>query len=413
MAAAPDPADPRASSGWFHSIDSPQVRHAGRDLLSLALMDARNHSLHLLTQFEGAPWPVQARALWLAGHAGWFAEAWIDRNTQRALGTACPPQPMRLASIEPQADRWWDMAAGGAVAPAAPGQPDFETTRAYLRETLEGTLELLEKAPDSDAALYFYRLALFHEDLVGERLITLAQALGVTLPLAPPQGLTARPPLVLPAMRWLLGSVPGGFVFDNEKWAHEVALPEFEIDAQPVRWAQFVEFVEDGGYDRAECWMPEGWQWLQQLASTEGRRGPRHVEQIGAGAVLQSRFGRPVYAAASQAVMHVTWWEADAWCRWAGRRLPDEGEWEAAAHLAARRGFAWGEVFEWTASRFRPYPGFTPDPWAAYSVPHFGRSRVLRGASFATRSRMKHPKFRGFSAPGDDTGFVGFRSCAR
>ncbi len=402
------------------------MRQAGRDALSLGLIDARNHTLHLLAQHEAAatsPDRVLAPEMghplppWLAGHAGWFSERWIGRNTQRALGSACPSQPVRLASIEPHADFWWELApeTSGRHGPAL---PDFAGTRAYLLETLESSLEMLDKAPESDDALYFYRLALFHEDMVGERLVTLAQTLGVPLALEPPQTTSPREPLGLPATRWQLGSTPGGFVFDNEKWAHAVSVPEFEIDAQPVGWSQYVEFVDDGGYDRAELWHPQGWAWLQAQAAGGGRRGPRHVEQIGvarfggAGAVLQRRFGRMVRLAGHPPVTHVSWWEADAWCRWAGRRLPDEAEWELAAHTAMRRGFRWGDVHEWMAGTLQPWPGFSPDPWADYSQPWFGRARVLRGASFATRMRMKHPKFRGFAPPDHDAGFVGFRSCA-
>jgi EgtB-related family protein len=113
----------------------------------------------------------------------------------------------------------------------------------------------------------------------------------------------------------------------------------------------------------------------------------------------------------SQPVVHVTWHEAQAWCRWAGRRLPTEVEWEAAAQ-AYSRGFVWGSVWEWTASTFGPYPAFHADPWVDYSVPAFGSHRVLRGASFATRQRMRHPKFRRFARPGRDDLFCGFRSCA-
>ncbi len=406
-------------------IDSPAMRQAGRDALSLALIDARNHTLRLLACHEASADTANAAhvasrmaaALRQAGHAGWFAEYWIARNTLRALGSACPAQPPRLASIEPHADLWW----ASDVAPPAqgdPGPPDAAATRAWLRETLETTLELLEKAPDTDDGLYFFRLALFHEDALGERLVELAQNLGVALGLPEPATTAPRSPLGVPATRWELGSAPGGFVFDNEKWAHRVAVPEFEIDAQPVNWAQYIEFVDDGGYDRAELWHPEGWAWLQAEEVTGGRRGPRHVEQIGvarfggAGAVLQRRFGRVVRLAAHHPVTHATWWEADAWCRWAGRRLPDEAEWELAAHLLVGRGFRWGDVLEWTASRFQPYPGFVADPWAAYSAPFFGTARVRRGASWATRQRLKHPKMRWFAPPSHDDAFVGFRSCA-
>jgi iron(II)-dependent oxidoreductase len=195
---------------------------------------------------------------------------------------------------------------------------------------------------------------------------------------------------------------------------HEVAVPEFEIDAQVVTWAQFVEFVDDGGYDRAELWQPLGWQWVQNKAAGEGRRGPRYVDQIGvaSGAVMQTRFGTLQRMLGGQPVMHVTWWEADAWCRWAGRRLPAEVEWEVAAHNAARRGFRWGEVWEWTGTTFHAYPGFIADPYRDYSEPWFGTHKVLRGASFATRARMKNPKYRNFYLPGRDDIFAGFRSCA-
>jgi formylglycine-generating enzyme required for sulfatase activity len=110
--------------------------------------------------------------------------------------------------------------------------------------------------------------------------------------------------------------------------------------------------------------------------------------------------------------MHVSWYEADAWCRWAGRRLPGEAEWEAAAHQGATRGFRFGDVWEWTASTFRPYPGFVAGPWSEYSAPAFGHAKVLRGASFATPAALRSARFRRFEAPERDAGFFGFRSCA-
>ncbi|WP_238344085.1 SUMF1/EgtB/PvdO family nonheme iron enzyme [Ramlibacter lithotrophicus] len=407
------------------SIDATSMRRAGAELLSLALMDARNHALHLLSHFEPAALPDTAPArtqaespLWLAGNIGWLAEYWIGRNPQRALGRGCPAEAVRLSSIEPMADSWFDPAL------VAPGErwglplPGYEAIRVWLLQTLESTLELLEKAPDTDAALYFYRVALFHEELRCEQLVALAQALGVPLKLPLPGGAAARDPVLVPAGRWLLGSPDEGFSFDVERPAHEVAVPEFEIDAQPVAWSQYVEFVQDGGYDRAELWHPQGWEWLAHEVAGEGRRGPRYVEQIGGagGAVLATQFGRPARMAGRQSVLHVTWWEADAWARWAGRRLPTEVEWEMAAHVAHRRGFRWGDVREWTATTLRPWPGFVPDRWTRHTgfeaQPLFGLAKVQRGASFAARARMKHPKFRGFALPERDDAFVGFRTCS-
>jgi ergothioneine biosynthesis protein EgtB len=406
------------------SIDSPDMRRAGRELLSLALMDARNHTLHLMAQYEKALAAVRFAVpcvpelnppLWELGHIGWFQEWWLGRNLQRHRGMACDPAAARLASIEPGADRWWNSSRVAHDHRWTLDLPEPDRIRRYLLDTLESTLELLEKAPEEDAALYFYRLALFHEDMHGEALIYMAQTLGLPLGLSMPAPGPVRDPLLVPATRWQVDSVGGGgFTFDNERQPHEVQVPEFEIDAQPVTWAQYVEFVDDGGYDRPELWQPPGWQWLQARVARDGRRGPRYVEHVGvaSGAVLQTRFGTRRHVSGAQPVMHVSWWEADAWCRWAGRRLPAEVEWEVAAHTAARRGLRWGEVWEWMGTTFRAYPGFTADPYRDYSEPWFGTHKVLRGASFATRARMKHPRYRNFYLPGRDDIFSGFRSCA-
>lgn len=404
------------------------MRQAGRDLLGLALMDARNQTLHLIEQYQqalgglGMDFPCLPELnppLWELGHIGWFQERWIGRNLQRHQGPHGDPLATQLASLLPYADHWWDSSRVPHDSRWSLDLPSLADTKGYLLATLESTLDLLAKTPDEDDALYFYRLALFHEDMHGEAFLYMAQTLGLPLKLALPVPTVAHEPLWVPATRWQLGLDAGhGFTFDNERPAHEVAVPEFEIDAQPVSWSQYVEFVADGGYDRPEFWQPAGWDWLQDKAHSEGRRAPRHVEQIGVargggqGAVLQTLFGQTQRRAGAQSAMHLSWWEADAWCRWAGRRLPTEVEWELAAHTAARRGFRWGEVWEWTGSTFFGYPGFVADPYRDYSEPWFGTHKVLRGASFATRARLKSPKYRNFYLPGRDDIFCGFRSCA-
>jgi ergothioneine biosynthesis protein EgtB len=419
------------SAAW---LDTPLIRRAGREVLSLALMDARNHTLQLASHIERGlellpaadPQSARGQALWLLGEVAWFQERWIARNLQRHLGLRCDPQAARLASILPQADAWWEDAPPAARAHLP--LPQASELRAYLLQTLETTLALLEHAADDDQGLYFFRLCVLHEDLQAERMVELAQTL--QLPLERPlvqafavPAVAQREPLWLPACTWLLGSVSSaymadqpsvGFAFDNEQPQHGVPVPEFEIDAQPVSWSQFVEFVDDGGYDREELWSAAGWAWLQALAAGEGRRGPRHVEQIGvaSGAVMQRRFGQAIRMSPLQPAMHLSWWEAQAWCCWAGRRLPLEVEWEMAAETASRRGFRWGDVWEWTASTFRPYPGFAPGPDAAYSQAGFDRAKVLRGGSAATRTRLKSARFRRFAEPASDQLFCGFRSCA-
>jgi len=398
-------------------VDSPRMRSAGKGLLSLALMDARNHTLRWMAAYANAfaetglrmPQPPELNPpLWEFGHVGWFQEFWIARNLQRSRGAACDPNPARLTSIEPRTDQWYGASNVARDERWYLDLPDLAATRQYLVATFEATLELLDASDETDDALYMYRMALCHEDAHCEALACMSQTLGFDAGLLPlDTTLVARAPLLFPATRHAFGVSLGGFVFDNEQWADDVAVPEFEIDAQAVRWGQYIEFVEDGGYDNARWWSPEGWAWVQRV----GRRCPRHVEQMRHG-VLAQRVGKLTRVPLALPVTHVSWYEADAWCRWAGRRLPTEVEWEHAATAGASRGLRWGQVWEWTASTFRPYPGFTAGPDREYSEPSFGTHKVLRGASIATRGRLRDARYRNFQLPERDDIFSGFRSCA-
>ena len=396
------------------------MRSAGTDLLSLALMDARNRTLGWLAAFEGLepgaapdgfdpPW-------WLAGQAGWFQEYWIARHVQRAQGAAADPTGLRLASVEPQADAWFAPAACTPAqrwSPAYPQTaPDLEAVRGYLAATLDTTLDLLAKAGPGDDALFVFRRALMHEDLLGESLAGLVQGLNLSPERHQPlvdrglwpalPGRAGRDAIGVAGQSFQLGSAPGGWVPDTEYWAHPVQVSPFEIDAQPVNWSQFAEFVVDGGYDERGWWSPAGWAWVQ----AGGRRAPRYVEQV-AGAVLAHRQGRVQRLPAAQVALHLSAHEADAWCCWAGRRLPSEAEWALAATLASARGFAWGEVLEWVAGTARPYPG-AGDALA----PVVPGQRVLRGASAWASARLRHAQARRYVLSGTDVLFAGFRSCA-
>ncbi len=386
--------------------DARTMRKANRDGLSLAVMQARNRTLAWLALFEGHPQPASPfePALWLAGRAGWLQERWIARNLQRghgAMAHAADTDAAPLASIDANADRWWGAEALADRAQWGADAPSYEATRAYLAETLEVTLELLHGAAPDDDGLHVYRAALFAEDALLRRFAALAQAqqLGQALRLVPARGLHAlREPLWFAAQCWSLGSPPGGYVPANEQWAHEESVPEFEIDAQALPWSQYVEFVEDGGYDEARWWSEAGWQWL--LASE--RRSPRDVAQVRHGVLLR-RFGQLQRAPAGEAVSMVSWFEADAWCRWAGRRMPTEIEWELAASCGASRGLVWAEVPEWVASHARAWPS-----GAAVDT----TLRVQRGVAWFEPRRLAHPKARRFMAAERDEGFAGFRSCA-
>jgi iron(II)-dependent oxidoreductase len=401
--------------------DAQTMREDGADLLSLALMDARNRTLAWLAAFDGLQFNAALADFdppwWLAGHAGWFQEYWIARHVQRSRGEDCDATGPRLASIEPRADAWFDPKARPRARRWRDAPPDFGHLRAYLADTLESTLELLDKAGDDDDALTFFRLALWHEDRLAEALAVLAQACDLTAerqqglwPALPSR--VRRDALAFAGQRMQLGSARppsrgGGMVPEAERWAHEVRVAEFEIDAQPVAWSQYSEFVDDGGYDQRQWWSPEGWDWLE----ASERRAPRYVEQM-AGGVLLRRQGRLQRVPGAQSVLHVTWYEADAWCRWAGRRLPGEAEWELAACSAQSRGFAWGDTLEWVAGRAAPHPGFSPGPARLDVLPEGGRWRLLRGASWIGSTRLRHPKARRYADPASDELFCGFRSCA-
>jgi formylglycine-generating enzyme required for sulfatase activity len=377
------------------ALDDPAaIRHAGRELLALALMDARNALLALLPALQATGDAALLRRLLQAGA---WPEWWISRHVQRHRGEAADAAAPRLPGVEPRLEAW----LAGDELPDAPALTD------YLARSLELTLDLLATAPETDAGLHLYRQALRHEDRLVE---SLREALREGA--APPR--PERAPLSVPARHWTLGTpaAGGGFVPEAERGTEAVAVPEFEIDAQPVSWARFAEFVADGGYDDDRFWSEPGRRWR----AASGRRAPAFVEQLAGGVVLQRGHGaraRLEKAPAQQAAAPVTRHEAEAWCRWAGRRLPTAPEWTLAAATQVRLGFAWGDVHEWVAGSARYLGAFegTAAPAGALDVPRPGHG-VLCGAGWATPPRWRHAGARRFAEPGDDAAGSGFRSCA-
>lgn len=383
----------------MHSRASEIARHAGRQQLATALRNSRARTLALLDAYalglgHGLKVPPSEQLnppLWEAGHVGWFQDYWVARNPQRARGVDADPDCERPPGRLPQADAWYNSSRVPHATRWGLPLPELEATRAYLAEGLTETLSLLARTPETDRDLYFFRLVLFHEDMHGEAGIYMAQALGI----APPEGLwraaderhEGAPPtaLPLPAQRWILGAANSGFAFDNELAAHEVDLDPYVIESEVVSWERYLPFVEATGAAPPRYLRRRGKDWQRQL------------------------FGQWQPLRMDEAATHLSWFEADAWCRWAGCRLPGEAEWEAAA--LGHRGFHWGEVWEWTASRFLPYPGFSAHPYRDYSAPWFGERYVLRGASRATSLRMAHPRYRNFFTPERNDIHAGFRCC--
>jgi gamma-glutamyl hercynylcysteine S-oxide synthase len=307
---------------------------------------------------------------WEIGHVGWFQEWWCLRDARE-----------ERASILPNADRLYNSATVAHDTRWELPLPSFRDTLAYRDEVTEGVIERLKRpGGDPEAFHYFVQLAVRHEDMHAEAFHYTRQTLGYEGE-GKPNPMTAMGDREHEGGAFRLGSRPDeGFVFDNEKWSHPVVLAPFRISRRCVTNAEYAEFVKAGGTP------PRYW-----------RDG------------MLRRFDRWVERAPDEPVMHVSWHEAQAYCRYAGRRLPTEAEWE----LAAVNGLeGTGQVWEWTSSEFLPYPGFVRDPYKEYSEPWFATHKVLRGGSFATPARIARPRFRNFYTPDRADIFAGFRTCA-
>jgi ergothioneine biosynthesis protein EgtB len=397
------------------------ARQGGTTELAAALQASRADTLATFAVYEaalpGLAVPLRAELnppLWELGHIGWFQEFWLARFPARDQGCRADPETPRLPALRADADALYHSSHVPHDSRWSLPLPDAAATRADLQAQLQASLELLrqvdDRGPSRDDALYAFRLALLHEDMHHEAALYMAQSLGIAIadPRWQPSPLP-EPPAALhfEPGGWRLGSpANAGFAFDNELAAHEVALGATTIDAQVLRWAEYLPFVEQGGHADDRFWSAAGLQWRCQQTDA----APRYLRRQGSD-WQQWRHGCWQTLDPHQAACHLSFFEAEAWCRWAGRRLPTEAEWERAACLGGAA-FRWGDVWEWTASAFAPYPGFVPHPYRDYSAPWFDGRPVLRGASFMTQPRMRHPRYRNYFPPQRHDVPAGFRSCA-
>jgi iron(II)-dependent oxidoreductase len=412
----------------------------GDERLAQALADARRRTLDLyghldLEGLEIPMIPIVNLPTWELAHIAWFQEHWCLRGGDRSVPT-----------LLEDADDYFD---SGAVAHATRWSltlPPFERLRRYMEDTLDATLERLARTPRESR--YFFELAALHEDMHGEALAMTLQTLRLPAPAfateAPRSAAPARGDIAFEGGTFAMGSrrESARFIFDNEKWAHEVSVKPFAMAASPVTQGEYRAFVEDGGYHEERFWTPKGWQWRSSCAAfpRDWRPGMTHWER--------RLFDRWVPIEENAPVVNVSLHEAQAYCAWAHRRLPTEAEWEfAATHGGREDPYPWGSepralanldmrhlsastdagdggsrngmhgliggVWEWTSTPFAPYPGFGPDPYEDYSMPWFHDHYVLRGGSFVTRARLVHNRFRNFYLPHRNDVFAGFRTCAR
>ena len=374
-------------------------------------------------------------------------------DLERVHDPLMSPLVWDLGHIAAYEDLWLCGHVGG-LKPVRPELMDvydaFETPRAqrgdvpyllrdealdYLAAVRERSLGVLRR----EHAPQIAELVLQHEHQHNETMLQTMQiaAPGVCAPPRPdrtPVALERRQSsLRVDGGTFAMGAPAHGFAYDNERPRHEVFVPPFEIDRLPVTNGDYLAFTEDGGYRRPELWSPAGWEWRCQT----GAERPLYWTADG----RERRFERTDPIDRNMPVMHVSWFEADAFARWAGKRLPTEAEWEkAAAGTSAAPGacnidqLAYGplpagafprgataygvlgmigDVWEWTGSDFGPYPGFRAHPYREYSEVFFGGGfKVLRGGSWATRPSVARATFRNWDFPQRRQIFAGFR-CAR
>jgi iron(II)-dependent oxidoreductase len=422
-----------------------------RDRIAAELTRTRRRSALLTEAVDDADLmrqhsPIMSPLVWDLAHVGNQEELWLVRDVGGREPVRRDIDDLYDAFKQPRRDR-----------PSLPLLPPAEA-RDYLVTVRDKVFDLLDRVRFDDRRLtaggFAFGMIVQHEQQHDETMLATHQLrAGPPVLAAPPPPASVRPvtgEVLIPAGPFTMGTSTDPWALDNERPAHQVDLPAYLIDAAPVTNGQFLEFLAAGGYHDRRWWSAAGWEHRRAADLT----APMHWHRDGANWVCR-RFGRYAPLALDEPVVHVGYHEAEAYAAWAGKRLPTEAEWEKAARwdpaTGRSRRYPWGDadpgpelanlgqrhlapapvgaypagasplgvhqligdVWEWTASPFRGYPGFTAFPYREYSEVFFGDAyRVLRGGSFGTDAAACRGTFRNWDLPIRRQIFSGFR-CAR
>jgi iron(II)-dependent oxidoreductase len=396
--------------------------------------------------------PLMSPMVWDLAHIGNYEELWLLRELDGRAPIDASLDDLYNAFEHPR----WERPSLPILGPAE--------TRAYDERVRADVLTLLDEADLSPSGFgadplradgFVYGMVIQHEHQHDETLLATLQLMGERAPVPPGATTAGSVPLIdpatLPAMRlvdggpFTQGTSDFAWAYDNEREAHEVSLPPFLVDTFPVTNRAYLAFIDAGGYDDERLWSAPGWTWRQR----EHIHRPAFWERDGGWSVLRFGIRLDLATILDEAVQHVGWHEAEAFARWVGKRLPTEAEWEkaatgapapwrpgsggltTAANLGQQRfgpavagahpdgASDWGvhqlfgDVWEWTASDFVPYPGFRAFPYPEYSEVFWGPNyKVLKGGSWAADPVAVRRSFRNWDYPIRRQIFSGFR-CAR
>jgi len=328
---------------------------------------------------------------WEFGHLIWFHEFWVHRQGLASNPSFLDQADTIFNSSEMIHDDRWQAQI-----------PSIDVLMNYFSDVMGRTFTILSSGTLSSERAYFIQLALYHQDMHNEAYAYMWQSLAYTWPLETSlsavqyQQIYFEPRYIdIPQSQFQLGSAPNsGFIFDNEKWQHEVRVPAFSISSHAVSNGDYLEFLRSVGDVKTHSleyqpayWKKEGDLWFERF------------------------FDRWHELDLKAPVRHISAHNAEQYCLWKGVRLPTENE---LCLLMASPQANWlpSQLWEWTSSTFKPFEGFSSDPYQDYSAPWFdGKHRVLKGWSVFTPNYLRRPQFRNFYLPSRSDFFCGFRTC--